>query len=136
MTLLLAVITFNAALSSSVTPAAFVVTHQGPLPSRPVTSASAPPAIVPDAPDTPSMVAPAPHRFSNAQGFGTQVPLAFAVRQIVPAGVSVTYGPDISPDALVDWAGGRPWNRVLQTAVAPLGWHAYTGRKSVRIMSE
>ena len=60
-------------------------------------------------------------RFKLAQGFGDQVPLSFAVRQIVPRAVRVTYGPGADPDALVDWKGGQGWNRVLFRAVHPLG---------------
>lgn len=60
-------------------------------------------------------------RFGIANGFGDQVPLAFAVRQIVPPGVAVRYGPGASSDATVTWRGGSPWNQVLQAAVRPLG---------------
>ncbi len=60
-------------------------------------------------------------RFKVAEGFGDQVPLRFAIRQIVPPAVKVTYGPGASPDALVDWKGGQGWNRVLSRAVHPLG---------------
>jgi hypothetical protein len=60
-------------------------------------------------------------RFKLAQGFGDHVPLSFAVRQIVPRAVRVTYGPGADPDALVDWKGGQGWNRVLFRAVHPLG---------------
>ena len=55
-----------------------------------------------------------------AQGFGNQVPLRFAVLQIVPKGVTVTYASGVSPDAAVDWTGGQSWPSVLARAVAPL----------------
>jgi hypothetical protein len=60
-------------------------------------------------------------QFKIAQGFGNHVPLGFAVRQMVPPAVKVTYGPGASPDALVDWKGGEGWNRALSRAVQPLG---------------
>jgi hypothetical protein len=60
-------------------------------------------------------------RFKVAQGFGDHVPLSFAVRQIVPRAVRVTYGPGADPAAPVDWKGGEGWNRVLFRAVHPLG---------------
>jgi hypothetical protein len=60
-------------------------------------------------------------RFRVAQGFGNQVPLSFAVRQIVPPAVRVTYGPGAASDVLVDWKGGQGWNQVLFRAVHPLG---------------
>lgn len=60
-------------------------------------------------------------RFATATGFGNQVPLSFAVRQIVPRDVKVSYGPGIDPAALLDWKGGQPWNRTLAAAIRPLG---------------
>ena len=60
-------------------------------------------------------------RFMVAQGFGDNVPLRFAVRQIVPKSVRIVYGPGTSPDALVTWKGGQGWNWVLFHAVRPLG---------------
>ena len=86
---------------------------------------STPPAPEPFASEAPLKTpAPANHpppRFEMAYGFGDQIPLSFAVRQIVPPTVKVTYGPGADPNALVDWKGGQTWNRVLLTAVKPLG---------------
>ena len=57
-----------------------------------------------------------------AQGFGHQVPLAFAVRQIVPASVKVRFSSGVDPeDLLVDWKGGRPWPDVLRSTLRPPG---------------
>ncbi len=56
-----------------------------------------------------------------AHGFGDDVPLAFAVRQIVPPKVKVTFGPEVDQAVLVNWKGGRPWTAALQAAVRPLG---------------
>lgn len=55
------------------------------------------------------------------RGFGASVPLAFACRQIVPAGVRVAYGPGVDAQTPVDWLGGRPWAAVLRDAVSPAG---------------
>ena len=98
----------------------FVVT------SKQLTASSIAPAV-PAVPDDiangdgnaaqPTIVMP---RFKVALGFGDRVPLRFAVRQIVPKTVRVTYGRGVNPDALVDWRGGDRWNRVLSRAVAPL----------------
>lgn len=53
-----------------------------------------------------------------ASGFGRQVPLWFAVRQVVPKGVAVTFLGDLQPDTVtVDWQGGRPWPEVLRGLV-------------------
>lgn len=68
-----------------------------------------------------------------ALGFGRQVPLAFATRQIVPAGVKVTFGPEVEQDVLVDWSGGRPWIDALRVAARPLGLRVSVGWKAVSI---
>lgn len=68
----------------------------------------------------PAAVRPAP-RVAVAHGFGQGVPLAFALRQIVPSGARVDLAEGVDPDAAVDWRGGREWNRVLSDAVSPLG---------------
>lgn len=54
-------------------------------------------------------------------GFGDEVPLSFACRQIVPANVTVNYGPGADPGMLVTWKGGDAWPRVLSNAIKPLG---------------
>ena len=72
-------------------------------------------------------------RFRVAQGFGHQIPLSFAVRQLVPPAVRVTYGPGADPYALVDWKGGQGWNQVLFRAVHPLGLHLVMTYMAVQI---
>ena len=54
-------------------------------------------------------------------GFGDQVPLSFAVRQIVPPHFQVAYADAVQQDAPVDWKGGEPWRATLADAVRPLG---------------
>ena len=71
-----------------------------------------------------------------ANGFGRQVPLAFATRQIVPKGVKTTYGPEVDQAALVDWMGGGPWIGVLRTAVQRLGLHVSVHWMVVSITAE
>lgn len=56
-----------------------------------------------------------------AAGFGAQVPLAFAIRQMAPDGFEVVFEPPADPHSLVDWRGGRPWTQALADAVQPLG---------------
>jgi hypothetical protein len=80
--------------------------------------------------DTPH---PARPQFMLAEGFGDQVPLRFAVRQIVPRAVKVTYGPGADPDAAVDWRGGQGWNWVLSRAVKPLGLRLVMTHMAVEI---
>jgi hypothetical protein len=105
----------------------FVVVGQRPDVAPPSPVDRRPPAAgIPDSREQATTASPGtPHRayprFNIAQGFGDQVPLRFAVRQIVPEFVKVTFGPGVDPDATVDWQGGQGWNRVLFQAVRPLG---------------
>lgn len=59
-----------------------------------------------------------------ASGFGKDVPLRFAARQLLPPGWRVHYGRGVDPDRSVTWRGGRAWNRVLMDAVRPAGLRA------------
>ena len=68
-----------------------------------------------------------------AVGFGRQIPLSFAARQIVPASLSVSFAPDVNQDALVDWSGGRPWNQVITAVVQPLRLRAVVTARGVLI---
>jgi hypothetical protein len=56
-----------------------------------------------------------------ALGYGHDVALASALREILPDGVQAQLMPAVDPDAHVDWQGGKPWDVVLQEAVKPLG---------------
>ena len=69
-----------------------------------------------------------PSRPNLVAGFGDQVPLSFACRQIVPKIYKVGYGPGVDSNALVDWEGGQTWPTVLGRAIKPLGLHiAWSG---------
>jgi len=68
-----------------------------------------------------------------ASGFGRHVPLSFAVRQIVPSNLHVTYANGIDSSTTVDWTGGQAWNAVLTRAVAPLGLHVQVSPPTVTI---
>ena len=93
-------------------------------------NAAATPAVGPSAP---SQAAPEASPFKRADGFGREVPLRFAIKQIVPPGVDATIAAGIDPDIPVDWTGGRPWNRVLAAAIQPLGLRLLTGVTTARI---
>ena len=81
--------------------------------------------------DTPA--APARPHFRLATGFGHEVPLSFAVRQVVPAHIKVAFDNGVDRDVPVSWQGGRPWNEVLRAAVKPLGLHITLSPGIVRI---
>jgi hypothetical protein len=73
------------------------------------------------------------HGFRIAQGFGNQIPLSFAIRQIVPARVKVRFAGGTDHEALVDWHGGQPWPSALRAAIRPLGLRLSVHRHSVII---
>ncbi len=82
-----------------------------------------------------SMPPPAPpeQNFENAVGFGSEMPLAFALSQIVPAGYSYSFGPSVNPGARISWEGGKPWNQVVRDMVAPLGLDAAVVGNTIHI---
>lgn len=72
-------------------------------------------------------------RFLVARGFGRQIPMSFAARQIVPHAIEIRFAPGVNQAAFVTWSGGRPWNRVLASAVRPLHLRIRTTASSVVI---
>ncbi len=58
---------------------------------------------------------------AQVQGFGKQVPLVVAMRQILPPGYSFVKGEGVDLSQSVDWQGGKAWPDVLADAVQPLG---------------
>lgn len=71
--------------------------------------------------------------FHIASGYGKQVPLGFAIRQIVPHGVRVVFAADVDTSVPVDWQGGREWNKVLATTVAQAGDVIDVGHNKVAV---
>lgn len=103
--------------------AEFVLRHDPP----PSTPANVPAEV----PRIPKLRPPLP----RALGFGEDVPLRFAVAQIVPKDVRIEWSPDVNQDAEVSWRGGRPWDVALSEALRPhdyklrvAGWRAQITR--------
>ena len=96
-------------------------------PAAPTSATPASPGVTAEPPEQTAL------QFKIARGFGNAVPMAFAVRQMVPAGVRVRYGAGIDPEALVSWKGDRPWNQALAAAVRPLRLRIVTGTDTVLI---
>ena len=103
---------------------------------------AAPEAAATSFPDSPAsdgaaptkrVQAPVRPRVPLASGFGRQIPLSFAARQIVPANLPVSFAPDVDQDVLVDWSGGRPWNQVIAAVVQPLRLRAVVTARGVLI---
>jgi len=87
-------------------------------------------------PEPPGETAPSPAapKFKTATGYGNNVPLDFAARQIVPASVRLRFGSSVDRDAFVTWRGNAPWNHVLAAAVRPLGLRVVIGATEVAIL--
>jgi hypothetical protein len=49
----------------------------------------------------------------DLKGFGTAIPLNFAVQQILPPGYTATFAPSTNPSETVSWTGDAPWQTVL-----------------------
>jgi hypothetical protein len=75
----------------------------------------------------------APLRVIIARGFGNDVPLDFAVRQVVPRSIHVEYADTVDRQLRVSWQGGKPWRVVLNGLVAPSGLHVDYSWHIVRI---
>jgi hypothetical protein len=88
-----------------------------PSPDLGSTDAAAP-AIRPHKPQIHVLRAP---QDPALQGFGHQIPLTFAVRQIVPTYFHVAFAGAVQKDTAVDWKGGHSWRETLAEAVRPLG---------------
>ena len=96
--------------------------------ARPVTD----PMLETGTADDASVPLKRPH-FRMVNGFGHEVPLSFAVRQVVPAHVKIIYDDGVDRAALVSWQGGRPWNDVIRTTAKTIGLHVTLSAGIVRI---
>ena len=68
-----------------------------------------------------------------ATGFGRNVPLEFAVRQVVPATMHVEYGDTVDRQLRVSWQGGKPWQQVLRAVLVPIGLRVVTSGRAIKI---
>ena len=71
--------------------------------------------------------------YKEVKGFGKDIPLAMAMNQIVPSDYAYSFAPEINPGTSVNWQGDRPWNVVLNDALAPAGLVAVIDNNSVRV---
>lgn len=63
-------------------------------------------------------------QFSDAVGFGRDLPLALALSQIVPPEYSYSFARNVNVGTTVSWQGGKPWNQVLADMLAQSGMAA------------
>lgn len=112
------------------------------MPTPPLPSLPSPPDLAHDAPAhamPPVMPVTSPSRAANALpeaiGFGSDLPLALGMRQIVPAQYAYSFAPGIDQGAKISWNGGKPWNESLNDALKPLGYKAIVDGTTVRVLS-
>ncbi|MER2519572.1 MAG: TcpQ domain-containing protein [Bdellovibrionales bacterium] len=55
------------------------------------------------------------------KGFASKVPLAVALRQILPNGYAFSIDPNVDMGTLISFQGGRPWRETLQESIVPAG---------------
>ncbi|MGQ0527158.1 MAG: hypothetical protein ACT4OY_03890 [Alphaproteobacteria bacterium] len=65
-------------------------------------------------------VAPA-QKAEDFVGFGTDIPLAFAMEQILPEDYSFDFADGVNPEQRVSWQGGKPWKDVISEILTPMG---------------
>ncbi len=102
--------------------------------SAPVQSIVSNPVAVEVQPQSAPAV-PSNEVFAEIAGFGSDMPLALALRQIVPPEYGFSFGDGVNPGYRVSWNGGRPWNEVVSEMLAPLNLSAEVLGKVVVIES-
>ncbi len=60
--------------------------------------------------------------YTNAVGFGADLPLGLALSQVIPSNYSPSYMKGVDAGALVSWNGGKPWNEVLKDMLKEQGF--------------
>ncbi|TVQ83826.1 MAG: hypothetical protein EA357_05225 [Micavibrio sp.] len=68
-----------------------------------------------------------------AEGFGTDIPLVMAVRQIIPSSQPFAFEPDVNLSTPVSWQGGAVWPEVLSRTLSSVGLYARKHRDMVII---
>lgn len=86
----------------------------------------------PREPNAPSLPARHPD-YPIVKGFGTAIPIATALRLIVPPYVSVHFEAGVNREMPCSWRGGLPWPATLATALAPLGLHLSATQTTAKI---
>lgn len=77
----------------------------------------------------------APSGMPDAVGFGSDIPLVLAMRQIVPAEYAYSFDPSVDQGMRVTWNGGKPWDLVLNEALQPAGLEAVIVGNAIRIQA-
>ena len=73
--------------------------------------------------------------YATVEGFGSDMPLALALRDIVPDGYAYSFGRNVNPAAIVSWSGSKAWPEIISEMIAPLGLRAELNGNVVVIRS-
>lgn len=76
------------------------------------------------------------HNFGVVQGFGSDIPLALALSQIIPSNYAYSFRGTVNPGTRVSWSGGQPWNVVLGGVLKDLGLKAIVTNNTVIIAQD
>lgn len=74
--------------------------------------------------------------YEIVQGFGSELPLALALSQIVPAEYSYAFGPGVNASSRVSWNGNKSWPIVVEDMVRPLGLISHVQGQIIHIYKE
>jgi hypothetical protein len=74
-----------------------------------------------------------PETFNPVEGFGSDMPLALALRQVAPPNYAFAFGNGVNPGYRVTWNGGKPWNEVVTEMVQPLNFRAQIHNNTIYI---
>lgn len=70
-----------------------------------------------------------------AVGFGKNLPLATALKQVIPQNYTYVMDDEVEIGGNVSWNGGKPWPQVLNEMLQPLGVIATVDGKIVRVIN-
>lgn len=73
--------------------------------------------------------------YPDAIGFGSDLPLALGLRQIVPPQYAYSFDTGVDQGAKISWNGGKPWDIALNEALKPLGYSATVEDNTVHVSS-
>lgn len=80
-----------------------------------------------------SVVAFSPATANTFEGFGQDIPLESAARQIVPSDYKIDYGSGVDSKTAITWSSAADWQSALAQAVAKKGLNAAFGNGTVVI---
>lgn len=71
--------------------------------------------------------------YAKIEGFGSDLPLALALNQVIPSDFVHSFALGVDPGTTVSWQGGKPWNTVLDEMLRPQGLTATIKQNMVTV---